>query len=260
MDKPAQHRLQRTAALPLMVRSCKKPSFSLLARCSVHPCRCPLSQAVRQLGAIPLTFPKKFLQQVWIDEVDMNCPYCGKSIQDESVFCMHCGNSISKSIKDDTFNSRFPAVISELAIWLESGMEYVEIRRRSLWQVHKVKRISRKITYAFQLMDDSHEFTTYAGQVTFQINWGQYVYGTYTLGGSWSQQVERGSINNACKVNAGDFYRAKNDKLYCKIICPEPLIINPNYDVEGTMQLWFMPKDTTIKLYGTDKFLLSPTK
>lgn len=180
----------------------------------------------------------------------MKCPSCDATIPDHSRFCTNCGIVFKRSMTEGAppLNVKTPVDIAAVEIYFEG-----EIQANS----HGDK-VNRRMTVAFQLVDEDQRSTACEGLVTVKVEFWQ-GYDSSSAYGTHFVSVGKGSFSKELKVGISDFHRSWDGKIWCKYLHPQLFSINVGYVVGCKVEVWFRPADSRQKLYKADTHSLSAT-
>jgi hypothetical protein len=182
----------------------------------------------------------------------MNCPACNDVVADESLFCPNCGTVFGAKVQQaQLHNTRPPKEIAALSFWFEPGMEKVKGLLGS-----DTNRVTRKIDFAFQLVDAENKTTACDGEVLIKAKIYQGYNADYGMSGTQWKYLTNTPLQQRLPARTAEYYRASQGKLWWKYAHPVPFNIVSGYNVSCEIEVWFTPSAGGQKLYKKDAFSL----
>jgi zinc-ribbon domain len=167
----------------------------------------------------------------------MYCPSCGKSIPDESKFCLHCGKPTASSPKL-LFSDLPPKHMAKVG-WAR-GVPTVK---------NPFGTVSTGLRFWFQLLDNSLKPTRSSGNVIIQICQKQ----VHTFGGPTDKILYRATFNiqndDFCECELSAFRSFPEPGLLYKV---QEAVLKDFNDPFLHIEIWFKTPDGQ-ELYGTNR-------
>ena len=164
----------------------------------------------------------------------MFCPSCGKSIPDNSIFCMFCGKPVQLSTASPqvVFNMNVPVQIKNVTFNFIGPMEQKFFALRGTLA-------GRQFRIGVQMVDSEGQPTAYDGTLRLE--------GTTPLvaGGGWNTM---GKLAVKLDVKAENFGRSQNDETWYYYTHPTPVFIDGEY-IGVQVKVWFTPSGSNKPLY-----------
>lgn len=185
----------------------------------------------------------------------MKCPFCNDTVPDNSLFCPNCGTVFASTVRETNLhNTNAPVEIAALSVWFEEGMEKVKGLLGG-----DTNKVTRKMNFAFQIIDKDKKTTAYDGEVVIKARIFQGYNVDYGMTGTSWKYLTDIPFQQRLTVRAADYYRAGQGKLWWKYAHPTPFIIVTGYSVSVEIEVWFTPSGSSKKLFKKDSFYLSST-
>lgn len=192
----------------------------------------------------------------------MKCPSCNDVVPDDSQFCMNCGAIFQAKIPEvKLHNTNVPTDIADTSVWFEKGMEEIKIKGLFGGDTGKVVRdkVSRIMTFAFQIVDMNKNTTAYNGDVMIKAKVFQGYNSDNGINGTSWHYITNTSFEKRMTANIAEYYRAEQAKLWWKYTHPAPFTITVGYEVRGEVEVWFTPNGKQ-KLYKKGIIYLASSK